>query len=257
MLLPYFILLPLALSLPAPTPPLQNTTQVIAGITVPSTPLITKALTYARANTDDPTYNHVIRTWLNVMASVSHLPTSITQDLDLEALTIAALLHDMGWSNNSALISRSTRFEVNGADVARAFLLREGGDAWDSHRIQLVWDAIALHSTSDIYPYKQGEVTFTGLGAAEDIMGPNATAQAYGSEKVGVTQEEWERFNAAYPRLGLKTYINGVFTWLCTNKPQTTFNNFVGDWGEESVEGYERERKGKREIDVIEQFAVQ
>jgi hypothetical protein len=255
MLLPYFILIPLTLGLPAPIPPHQNNTQVIAGITVPSTPLISKALTYVRANTDDPTYNHVVRTWLNAMASISHLPTSITHDLDLEALTIASLLHDMGWSNNSAIISNNTRFEVNGADLSRAFLLREGGDAWNKHRIQLVWDSIALHSTNDIYPHKEGEVAFTGLGAAEDIIGPNATAQQFGADRVGVTQQEWERINEAFPRLELKTYINGVWTWLCRVKPQTTYDNFVGDWGQQSVEGYDR--RGKQLIDVVEQFAVQ
>jgi hypothetical protein len=39
-------------------------TKVLAGVTVPDTPLITKALEYARIHLDDVTFNHVIRSWL-------------------------------------------------------------------------------------------------------------------------------------------------------------------------------------------------
>ena len=253
MLFPLYLVFRLAASLAIPSESSSNTT-AIAGITVPSSPLITKALTYVRDNSDDPTYNHVVRTWLNAMASISHLPSSLTQDLDLEAITIASLLHDLGWSNNSALISNDTRFEVNGADLTRAFLVREGDDAWDKHRLQLVWDSIALHTTADINQHKQPEVALMALGVYEDIIGPTVVAAQYGADRVGVTQEEWEHINQAYPRLDLKNYINGVFTWLCETKPATTYDNAVGDWGEESVEGYNR--TGKRLIDVIEDLTL-
>lgn len=36
---------------------------------------------------------------------------------------------------------------------------------------------------------------------------------------------------------------------LCRTKPQTTYDNFVGDFGEEMVEGYSR--KGNRAFDIM------
>ena len=75
-------------------------------------------------------------------------------------------------SNNTAITSNDKTFEVDGANAARAFLQHEGGSAWDEHRIQLVWDAIALHTSNQIHPHKQREVAYTAAGTAAELFGP-------------------------------------------------------------------------------------
>ena len=53
----------------------------------------------------------------------------------------------IGHPPHSEVISNENRFEVDGANAARAFLKREANSQdWDKHRLQLVWDAIALHT---------------------------------------------------------------------------------------------------------------
>ena len=45
------------------------------------------------------------------------------------------------------------------------FLAREAGDVdWDKHRVQMVWDAIALHATTSIAWHKEPEVVATSYG---------------------------------------------------------------------------------------------
>jgi hypothetical protein len=80
-------------------------------------------------------------------------------------------------SNNTKIVSKDKTFEVDGANAAREFLQREGGRAWDKHRIQLVWDAIALHTNSEINPYKELEVSYTAAGTLTEIVGPEIAKQ--------------------------------------------------------------------------------
>jgi hypothetical protein len=73
----------------APYPPPETT--VIAGITVPNTPLVVASLAYARAHVDDMTYNHVIRTWLFGTIIVDKNAT-LSNTVDREAHAVAAIL---------------------------------------------------------------------------------------------------------------------------------------------------------------------
>lgn len=132
----------------------QLPTQVIAGITVPDTPLITKSIALARKYLDDQGYKHVMRSWLSGQASINRLPISERSFIDEEAFSIATILHDLGWSTSSDMVSKDKQFEVDGANAAREFLHREGKpEEWDKHRVQLVWDSIAFH-TCPIAPCK-------------------------------------------------------------------------------------------------------
>ena len=68
-------------------------TKIIAGVTVPDTPLITKAIEYAREFSSDSTYNHVIRSFLLGFV----IADKVLADRDREAHAVAALLHDLGF----------------------------------------------------------------------------------------------------------------------------------------------------------------
>ena len=65
---------------------------------------------------------------------------------------LACLLASFVLHKISRVLTRRTpteRFEVDGANAARNFLKKEASH-WDKHRSQLVWDAIALHTTTSI-----------------------------------------------------------------------------------------------------------
>jgi len=233
-----------------PPDDIQSGTQVIANITLPLTPTITKALKFARANMDNQTYNHVLRSWLTAQASLSHLPASVQKGVDIEVLAVSTILHDLGWSNNSALVSVDKRFEVDGAEVAREFLKREGEGNWNERRIQLVWDAIALHTTRDISLHKEREVWLTSLGILAELVGPEVAINLIGPGKIAVTQKEWDEIAAEYPRQGFRSFFNGVMIGFCASKPKTTYQNFMGDYGEKFLEGYSRD--GKKMVDFLD-----
>lgn len=94
-------------------------TKVIASVTAPDTPLINKAYEFARGNLEDFAFNHVVRSWLFASFIGDHIPP--LQGRDIELHSIAALLHDLGWSKSPELISKDKRFEVDGANAAREF----------------------------------------------------------------------------------------------------------------------------------------
>ena len=149
-------------------------TKVVAGVTIPDTPLITKSLEYTRQYSTDDTYNHIIRSLLfGFIIADKVLPSR-----DREAHAVAAIMHDLGFPighpPHSDIISQDKRFEVDGAHAARKFLQREAkAEEWDKHRLQLVWDAIALHTIGSIVFEKEPEVQATSYGIWADFQGPD------------------------------------------------------------------------------------
>lgn len=217
-------------------------TRVLAGVTVPDTPLITKALEYARKHCDDFTYNHVIRSWLFGTFIADRIPPLKDRDNELHAIT--AILHDLGWSTTDGLISKDKRFEVDGANLTREFLKREGDPAeWDKHRVQLAWDAIALHTTVSIALEKEIEVQSCCLGIVSDFSGPEKSPGGI------LTRDIWEGVLKEYPRLGFREGLKRISCNLCRTKPETTYDNFLSDFGVAYVEGYSKE--GHSMLDIL------
>ena len=218
-------------------------TRVLAGVTVPDTPLITKAIAYARDNLDDQVYNHVMRSWLFGIYIADHIPELQTRDKELHSVT--AILHDLGLATPaSKLISADKRFEVDGANATRAFLIKEGGEEWDRHRLQLAWDAVALHTTVSIAREKEVEVKSCSFGITSDFFEPE---QALGGV---LTREIWEGVVREFPKSGMKKALVDMFCGFCVSKPETTYDNMVGDFGVKYVKGYSLE--GRKVIDIIE-----
>lgn len=218
-------------------------TRVFAGVTIPDTPLISKALEFARMHLEDYAYNHIYRSLLLGFIISDKIPE--LKHRDREAHAIAALLHDLGWDYTGKLISKDRRFEVDGADAARDFLRREGVTAeWDKHRLQLVWDAIALHTIGSIVFYKEPEVQACAYGIWADFQGPDRVPNGL------LTWEEYNKVVAELPRLELMKGLKGVMCNLCIIKPDTTYDNTVGEWGDKYVEGYSR--KGKLTQDLLD-----
>jgi hypothetical protein len=130
--------------------------RTLAGIQVPATPIIDRAIEYARQKCEPYLFNHVIRSWLfavriGQLQSVEH---------DAEVVAVGTLLHDITLNKDFA---GPRRFEVEGADLARSFATDIG---FDKRRAQLIWDSVALNSTPSIGLYKEAEVALCTAGIA-------------------------------------------------------------------------------------------
>jgi hypothetical protein len=138
-------------------------------------------------------------------------------------LAVAAVLHDLGLTERYAA---ENRFEVDGANAARAFL-RDRGIAMG--QIQLVWDAIALHTTPTLALHKEPEVAMTHSGIAVDVLGAGLDR---------IPQEKQRAILSEYPRLAFKDQFKGCLCSVVRKKPMTTLDNILRDFGVRYVEGF-------------------
>ena len=144
-------------------------------------------------------------------------------------------------------MSEDKRFEVDDAIAARAFLSHEVKE-WDHRRKQLVWDAIALHTTFSIAIYKEAEVVATTQGVLADFAGPDNAPGGL------LTWDEYNEIVKALPRRGLVAGCREIFCNLCRTKPATTYDSIVSQWGEKYVEGYTLD--GHRAVDGMKNYKL-
>src|SRR5262245_63592863 len=107
-------------------------------------------------------FNHGVRSFL--FADVIGEHDGLTYDREL--LYLSAMLHDLGLTES--YVGADQRFEVEGADRARAFLVEHG---LPDEKADVVWDAIALNTSFGIALRKGAEVALTHLGASADFLG--------------------------------------------------------------------------------------
>ncbi len=135
--------------------------RLIAGVSVPDSPLITEVLEYAQKLYDPYLFNHAMRSWL----FAAKIGQSKGIDCDLEVVAVGTILHDIGLA---AGVSGSNRFEVNGAAAALSFVKERG---LSNRRAQLIWDLVALNSTPSIALHKEAEVALGTMGIGLDYGG--------------------------------------------------------------------------------------
>lgn len=195
-----------------------------SGISLPVTPLILSALEHLKKYTSPITVNHCIRSAYFAVLISRKLPPS-PEPLDLELIVYSNIMHDLGWATDKSVLSKDKRFEVDGADMARAFLKKTQFAAdWDKHRTQLMWDAIALHATASFALHKEPEVVVAHMGVMVDFFGPN-----YPGDLVAV--DEYKEIASAFPRTGFQEQFLEIMCGLCALKPETTYDNLVFDFG--------------------------
>ena len=135
---------------------------------------------------------------------------------DPELLYCGCMFHDMGLTHQHS--SDCCRFEVDGANAARDFLSSRGISQQD---IDLVWTAIALHTTPGIPEFMHPVVALVTAGVEMDVLG--LTYGEYGDA-------QREAVVAAHPRSPrfkeeiIQAYYDGI-----KHKPQTTFGNVKAD----------------------------
>ena len=194
-------------------------TASFAGVTVPESPLVDRAIEYARQKCEPYLFNHVMRSWLFAVRfgqrrGVAH---------DAEVVAVGTLLHDITLNESFA---GPRRFEVEAADQVMSFATEAGVD---ERRARLIWDIVALNSTPSIAFYKQPEVALATAGIALDAVGVQ-----YGE----LPANEIEAILAEFPRMELKDRFVRCFTHIAEACPETTYDNFVRDFGERLVPGY-------------------
>jgi hypothetical protein len=185
--------------------------ETIAGITIPDTELVHAATALVRAAADDTLFDHSRRVflWGSLKAAARGL------DVDPELAYVGGLFHDLGLT--AAYATKDRRFELDGAEAARDFLLEHGRSEEDARN---VWLAIALHTTPEVPLRLAPEVAVVTLGVETDVLGLDLD-EITGAQRAEVV--------AAHPRPDFKNRILRAFHQGMVNRPDTTFGTMNDD----------------------------
>jgi hypothetical protein len=135
---------------------------------------------------------------------------------DRELLYVGAMFHDIGLTDGYR--QSQLRFEVDGANAARDFLRSYG---IPEASVEIVWDAIALHTTPGIPEHKKPEVALVTSGVEMDVLGI-----AYEQ----FTDAQREAVVASHPRGGdFKSNIIQAFYEGMKHRPDSTFGTVNDD----------------------------
>jgi len=191
-----------------------------AGVTVADSPLVDRAIKYARQKCEPYLFNHVMRSWLFAVRlgqrrGIVH---------DAEVVAVGTLLHDITLNE---FFAGPRRFEVEAADLVMSFATEAGVD---ERRARLIWDCVALNSTPSIGLYKEPEVALCTTGIGLDVVG---------FQYDQIPSHEIDVIVAEFPRLAMKERFVRCFTHFATVSPETSYDNFVRDFGERFVPGYQ------------------
>ncbi|MGD8169769.1 HD domain-containing protein [Herbiconiux sp. P16] len=194
----------------------------IAGVDIPDTALANDVTALIRETTPPLIFDHSRRVFL--FGSLQARALGLAPDPEL--LYVAALFHDTGLVEPYR--GQEQRFELDGADLAKAFLLEHGYSAADA---DLVWTSIALHTTPEV-PWRMDPViASTTAGVETDVLGlrlGNLDAAAI----LAVTD--------VHPRPDFKNRILQAFTDGFAHRPESTFGTVNADVLEHFVPSFRR-----------------
>jgi hypothetical protein len=201
---------------------MSTTSQDVAGIRIPDSALARDVTQFVQDLAPQLLFDHSRRVFL--WASLQGERRAL--DFDPELLYVGAMFHDVGLVDGHR--SAHERFEIDGANAARAFLEAR---AVPEEEVTVVWDSIALHTTPEIPRYKQSEVWLVTLGVEYDVLGMHFD---------DVSPERRAEVVAAHPRTGFKAGIVEAFFEGMRDKPETTFGTMNTDVLEAKLPGYAR-----------------
>jgi HD domain-containing protein len=196
--------------------------EVIAGVEIPQTAAALEATRLVRGTTSPLIFDHSRRVFL--FAAIHARTQGL--EADPELLYLAALFHDTGLATPYS--DQEQRFELDGADHARAFLLQQG---YPESSAEVVWSAIALHTTPAI-PSRMGpEIAATNHGVLTDVVG-------LGLDRLDPALVE--EVLAAHPRGDFKHEFLQAFVDGLSHRPDTTYGTVNADVLEHFVPGFRR-----------------
>jgi hypothetical protein len=185
---------------------------MISGIKIPDSKIAREATELVRQHETELVFNHSVRVFLfGAMKGVRQ-----NLKFDPELLYVAALFHDLGLFDVGH--TETKRFEVDGADAAHEFLRSRGIPEPEA---DLVWEAIALHTTPGIPQYMRPEIALTNAGVLVDVVGIGYD---------DYTLEQRAQVIASFPRDDFKKEFIEVQTCSALKKPLTTFGTVNFDY---------------------------
>lgn len=187
-------------------------TNNIAGIALPDTALVRDVTEYIRDVEDDLLFNHSRRVFY--FGALQGLRRGLQPDLEL--LYVGAMFHDIGLTEPYRTTSQ-LRFEVDGANAARDFLLQRGVDEEAARK---VWLGIALHTTPGVPEFLDPEIALVTAGVETDVLGIG---------RDDLTPADLDAVTAVHPRPDFKNRILRAFTDGVQQRPATTFGTVNAD----------------------------
>ncbi|WP_051812311.1 HD domain-containing protein [Streptomyces sp. NRRL S-340] len=194
--------------------------RTVAGIRIPRSEVAQKAAAFAQSASSPTLFNHVVRTYLYACVLFDQRGVSY----DRELAFVAAVLHDLGLVE--AYRTPSERFEVDGADAARRFLREQRMPA---SRVEVVWDAIALHTNVGIATRKRPEIAMVSVGSGLDFAGNDLQKIPSGT---------LEEILDAFPREGFKQDAVSTMLSLCRTKPMSVLMHPFAEVGRRHIPGF-------------------
>jgi hypothetical protein len=196
--------------------------ETIAGITIPDTALVREATELVREAATPVLFHHSRRVFLFGSLKGQHRGLHV----DPELLYVGAMFHDLGLTERYRRTDQ--RFEVDGADLARDFLLaHDRGQA----EARAVWLGIALHTTPGIVEHLAPEVALVTAGVEADVLGFDLDE---------IKPDDIDAVTAAHERPNFKQNILQAFTDGMKARPDTTFGTMNDDVLAHFVPGFTR-----------------
>ena len=184
----------------------------LGNVKIPDSKMARELTQLIRDTESDLLFNHSTRVYL--FGALTGQRKGLK--FDPELLYVGAMFHDIGLTERYR--QSQNRFEVDGANAAREFLRSYGISDTD---VDLVWDAIALHTTPGIPEHKKAEVALVTSGVEMDVLG-----LAYEQ----FTDLEREAVVSAYPRGDdFKNAIIRAFYDGMKHRPDSTFGTVNDD----------------------------
>jgi hypothetical protein len=186
-------------------------TDTIADIAIPDTALVREITEFVRDAEDELLFNHSRRVFL--FGALQGRRRGLQPDLEL--LYAGAMFHDLGLTQRYR--TSTLRFEVDGANAAREFLLQRGVDKGDADK---VWLGIALHTTPGVPEYLAPEVALVTAGVETDVLGIG---------RDDLSANDLAAVIAAHPRPDFKRRILAAFNDGMKHRPDSTFGTMNDD----------------------------
>ena len=183
----------------------------IAGVVIPDTPLVRAITAHIRDAEDDLLFNHSRRVFL--FGALQGRRRGLQPNLEL--LYAGAMFHDIGLTGHYR--TSMLRFEVDGANAARDFLLEHGVERAD---VDKVWLGIALHTTPGVPEFLAPETALVTAGVETDVLGIG---------RDHLPAEALNAVTAAHPRPNFKQHILAAFIDGMKHRPQSTFGTCNAD----------------------------
>jgi hypothetical protein len=205
------------------------TTSSSSVLAIPDSLLAKEATDLLREHSTDLLFNHSMRVYL-FAAEQGH---QRGLRFDHELLYVAAAFHDLGLIKTFS--SSDERFEVDGANAARQFLIAHNVP---EEQVRIAWEAIALHTTPGVTQHMAPEVALLYSGVSLDVLGRGFDQ---------FPSDVRENIVAKYPRKNFKRRFIEEYVAGFAHKPGTTYGTVNFSFCERFIPGC----KAPNAVDLI------